>query len=239
MPFKKKKENSFRIISNVSFTADTNIRKALCCIKISPCPHCPVNLQNQVFPSFHCQTSQKRVYRDFPGGTVVKNPPANAGDTGSIPGTGRSHMPRSSLGPASHNYWAHVLQLLKPTCLEPTLHNKRSHLNKHAHRKEEWPPLPATRESPRAATKTQRSQKNFLKQSLHFFLSSPFLSHNNLSASIHLFNGFSKSNDLFTKDLKVCEISVTLVPFVLVRRPLKTACSPENPAKLNPIISFS
>ena len=30
--------------------------------------------------------------RDFPGGTVVKNPPANAGDMGSIPGLGRSHM---------------------------------------------------------------------------------------------------------------------------------------------------
>ena len=26
----------------------------------------------------------------FPGGSVVKNPPANAGDTGSIPGWGRS-----------------------------------------------------------------------------------------------------------------------------------------------------
>ena len=34
--------------------------------------------------------------RDFPGGTVVKNPPANAGDTGSSPGLGRSHMPRSN-----------------------------------------------------------------------------------------------------------------------------------------------
>ena len=29
----------------------------------------------------------------FPGGTVVKNPPANAGDMGSSPGPGRSHMP--------------------------------------------------------------------------------------------------------------------------------------------------
>ena len=28
----------------------------------------------------------------FPGGAVVKNPPANAGDTGSSPGLGRSHM---------------------------------------------------------------------------------------------------------------------------------------------------
>ena len=31
--------------------------------------------------------------RDFPGGAVVKNLPANAGDTRSIPGLGRSHMP--------------------------------------------------------------------------------------------------------------------------------------------------
>ena len=30
---------------------------------------------------------------DFPGGIVVKNPPASAGDTGLIPGPGRSHMP--------------------------------------------------------------------------------------------------------------------------------------------------
>ena len=32
----------------------------------------------------------------FPGGAVVENPPANAGDTGSSPGTGRSHMPWSN-----------------------------------------------------------------------------------------------------------------------------------------------
>ena len=33
---------------------------------------------------------------DFSGGTVVKNPPANAGGTGSSPGPGRSLMPRSN-----------------------------------------------------------------------------------------------------------------------------------------------
>ena len=32
----------------------------------------------------------------FPGGAVVKNPPANAGDTGWSPGLGRSHMPQSN-----------------------------------------------------------------------------------------------------------------------------------------------
>ena len=35
-------------------------------------------------------------FRDFPGGAVVKNPPANAGDTGSSPGPGGSHMLRSN-----------------------------------------------------------------------------------------------------------------------------------------------
>ena len=47
----------------------------------------------------------------FPGGTVVKNPPANAGDTGSIPGPGRSHMPPQLLNLRSR---AHEPQLLSP-----------------------------------------------------------------------------------------------------------------------------
>ena len=37
-----------------------------------------------------------RDYGDFPGGPVVKNPPANAGDTGLSPGPGRFHMPWSN-----------------------------------------------------------------------------------------------------------------------------------------------
>ena len=40
----------------------------------------------------------------FLGDTVVESPPANAGDTGSSPGPGRSHMPRSN--------GAHAPQLL-------------------------------------------------------------------------------------------------------------------------------
>ena len=34
----------------------------------------------------------KKRFEDFPGGAVVKNPPAYAGDTGPSPGLGRSHM---------------------------------------------------------------------------------------------------------------------------------------------------
>ena len=38
---------------------------------------------------------KKLPFLGFPGGAVVENLPANAGDTGSSPGLGRSHMPRS------------------------------------------------------------------------------------------------------------------------------------------------
>ena len=46
----------------------------------------------------------KKSKRVFPGGAVVENLPANAGDTGLSPGLGRSHMPRST--------WAREPQLL-------------------------------------------------------------------------------------------------------------------------------
>ena len=65
-----------------------------------------------------------------------------------------------ALEPTSHNYWACMPQLPKPACLEPVLCNKRSHRNeKPTHRNEEQPLLAAARDSPRAATKTQHSQK--------------------------------------------------------------------------------
>ena len=34
--------------------------------------------------------------RDFSGGPVVKNLPVSAGDKGSVPGLGRSHMPQNN-----------------------------------------------------------------------------------------------------------------------------------------------
>ena len=62
------------------------------------CPPSPARLRfdslshNEMEMSWH----QKSDVGDFPSGTVVKNPPANAGDMGSSPGPGRSHMPRSN-----------------------------------------------------------------------------------------------------------------------------------------------
>ena len=52
---------------------------------------------------------------DFPGGAVVKNPLANAGDTGLSPGPGRSHMPQSNKA-----YAPQLLSLRSRAC-EPQL----------------------------------------------------------------------------------------------------------------------
>ena len=38
----------------------------------------------------------EKAKKGYPGSTVEKNLPANAGDTGLIPGPGRFHMPRSN-----------------------------------------------------------------------------------------------------------------------------------------------
>ena len=64
-------------------------------------------------------------WEGFLDGSVVKNPLANAGDTGFISGPGRSHMPPTTepvrhnyrafaLEPRSLNYCVHMWQLLKP-----------------------------------------------------------------------------------------------------------------------------
>ena len=84
---------------------------------------------------------------NFSGGAVDKNVPASAGDTGSIPGPGRFHMPPSN--------WACAPQRLMAVCLQPMLCDKRSHHSeKPMHLNEEKPLLAATRESPSAAMQT-------------------------------------------------------------------------------------
>ena len=58
---------------------------------------------------------------------------------------------------------AHELQLLKPTCLDTGLHNKKSHLKeKPADHKEEEPLLTATREVPSTAKKIPRTANKLI-----------------------------------------------------------------------------
>ena len=49
------------------------------------------------------RTDEKKMHQGFPGGAVVKNPPANAGDTGSIPGW-EDPTCRGATKPVRHNY---------------------------------------------------------------------------------------------------------------------------------------
>ena len=68
---------------------------------------------------------------DFYSGSVVKNPPASVGDTGSVPVQEGSRC----LGAAKlmcHSCWVLVLQLL-----EPVLHKRSPHSEKPVHCNEE------------------------------------------------------------------------------------------------------
>ena len=95
---------------------------------------------------------KKKKDQGFPGGSVVKNPPANAGDTGSVPNLGRSHMPRQ-LNPC---FTIAEPVLLSPGTttseaghLEPLLCSKRSHRDeKQSPSTREQPLFSATRGSP-------------------------------------------------------------------------------------------
>ena len=66
------------------------------------------------------KTRRKNLSLGFLGGSVVKNPPANAGDLGSIPDLGRAHGPWSNHAPVpqllSLCSRAQEPQLLKPMC---------------------------------------------------------------------------------------------------------------------------
>ena len=62
-------------------------------------------------------------------GAVVKNPPANAGNMGSSPGQGRSHMPWAA-SPMHLNYWARALA---PTSTNYRAQNPEAMLHKRSH----------------------------------------------------------------------------------------------------------
>ena len=120
----------------------------------------PFSLQKQATEHLgSSMTTVRKLFRGFPGGSVVKNLPANPRDTGSILDPGRSNKtwaaePTGNYWAWSHNYWTHVSQLLKP-------------VRPGAHALWEAPamssPCTATREKPQrkawVATNTQHSQK--------------------------------------------------------------------------------
>ena len=64
-----------------------------------------------MFWEVHLPITEIRLFRDFPGGPVVKNPPPSAGDTGSIPvqgnkvphATGQLSPSAATTEPVPHN----------------------------------------------------------------------------------------------------------------------------------------
>ena len=98
---------------------------------------------------------------DFHSGTVDRNPPANAGDMGSIPCLGRFHTLQSNQArvpqPLSLRSTAHKLQLLSPAPRACALQQEKPQ-QWEASTPQQSSPLSTARESPRTAAKTQRSQ---------------------------------------------------------------------------------
>ena len=100
--------------------------------------------------------------RGFPGGSMVKNPPANAGDTDLTPGLGRSQMPRD-------NYWACALEPKNCYYWVPCCNSWAHVLKTHAPHQEKPPQWEVHALHPqnsfcllqleKAAKKTQHSQK--------------------------------------------------------------------------------
>ena len=89
------------------------------------------------------------------GGSMVKNPPARAGDTGSIADQGRSHVLQSDEARAHHSCCGRALEPgtapTEPTGLESVA--------QHEEPLQEEAPLAASREKPIAAAKTQHGPK--------------------------------------------------------------------------------
>ena len=77
---------------------------------------------------------------------MVESLPANAGDKGSSPGLGGSHMPWSN--------WAREPQLLSLRIWSLCFATGGRDSERPPHRDEEWPRRAATRESPHTETKT-------------------------------------------------------------------------------------
>ena len=93
----------------------------------------------------------KKYLEGFPGGAAVENLPANAGDTGSSPGLGGSHMPRSNYAREPQLLSLRVWSLCSATGEATIVRGPRTAMKSGPH-------LPQL-ESPRTETKTQHSQK--------------------------------------------------------------------------------
>ena len=88
--------SSFSIHPGMWLLILSNLGKSfhlLCRENFSPC----FKTQHNIYRLFHspCQYLSVFIVEGFPGGSVVKNPPAYAGDVGLIPGQGKIHWRRA------------------------------------------------------------------------------------------------------------------------------------------------
>ena len=97
--------------------------------------------------------------KDFLGGTLVKNLPANAGDMGSIPGPGKSHQPWSNKARVPQLLSLHSRapepQLLSPWATTTEAHSLRAHAP--------WQEKPPQWEAPTPQRRVAPTRLNYRK----------------------------------------------------------------------------
>ena len=98
-------------------------------------------------PKEEIKLPNRKTEEGCPSGSMVKNPPANAGDMGSVPSLGRCHMPQSKYGhvPQPRSPWAATREA---TALRSPWTTTQSS-----------PRSPQLEKSLQTATKAQHSQK--------------------------------------------------------------------------------
>ena len=96
---------------------------------------------------------------DFPGGAMDKNLPANAGDCGFNPWSGKILHAAEQLSPCSKITEPTIQSLWAENAEAPASRTHALQQEKPMYYNGAQPLLPATRESPRAAITTQHNQK--------------------------------------------------------------------------------
>ena len=97
----------------------------------------------------------------FPGGAAVESLPANAGHTGSSPGLGRSHMPRSNWTREPQLLSLRVWSLCSATGGAAIVKGPCTAMKSDPpHHDEEWPPLATTGEGPRTKRRPNTAKIN-------------------------------------------------------------------------------
>ena len=130
---------------NSSYLLRQPTRRIIAAVLVTPWGKARTQRNEMICTRLPCGGTGIRIHPPMPGTRVrslVQEDPTFSGATEPVCPT---YWSLHTLGPMSHNWRAPVQQLLKPMCLDPVLHNKRSHCSEkpeHPRLATLWPSSP-------------------------------------------------------------------------------------------------